>query len=87
MNKIWSDIAWADYVYWQAQDKKTLKRINVLLRDIDRNGYKCKGKPESLKGNLSGYWSVRINEKNRLVFKIEDGAILIAQCRSHYGDK
>lgn len=87
MNKIWSDIAWADYIYWQAQDKKTLKRINVLLRDIDRNGYKCKGKPESLKGNLSGYWSVRINEKNRLVFKIEDGAILIAQCRSHYGDK
>lgn len=87
MNKIWSDIAWADYIYWQAQDKKTLKRINVLLRDIDRNGYKCKGKPESLKGNLSGYWSVRIDEKNRLVFKIEDGAILIAQCRSHYGDK
>lgn len=87
MNKIWSDIAWADYIYWQAQDKKTLKRINVLLRDIDRNGYKCKGKPESLKGNLSGYWSVRINEKNRLVFKIENGAILIAQCRSHYGDK
>lgn len=87
MNKIWSDIAWADYIYWQAQDKKTLKRINVLLRDIDRNGYKCKGKPESLKGNPSGYWSVRINEKNRLVFKIEDGAILIAQCRSHYGDK
>ena len=86
MNKIWSDIAWEDYVYWQTQDKKTLKRINELLRDIERNGYKCIGKPEPLKGNLSGYWSVRIDDKNRLVFKIDDGAIMIAQCKSHYGE-
>ncbi len=87
MRKIWSDTAWEDYVYWQTQDKKTLKRINELLRDIERNGYKCKGKPEPLKGNLSGYWSVRIDEKSRLIFKIENGAIMIAQCKSHYSDK
>ena len=87
MNKIWSDIAWDDYTYWQTQDKKTLRKINELLKDIDRNGYKCKGKPEPLKGNLTGYWSVRIDQKNRLVFKIEEDSIKIAQCRSHYGDK
>lgn len=55
MNKIWSDIAWEDYVYWQIQDKKTLKKINELLKDIDSNGYRCKGKPESLKEDLAGY--------------------------------
>lgn len=87
MNKIWSDIAWEDYLYWQTQDKKTLKRINELIKDIDRNGYKCKGKPEPLKGNLTGFWSVRIDQKNRLVFKIEAGAMEIAQCRTHYGDE
>ena len=74
MNKIWSDIAWNDYLYWQMQDKKTLKKINDLIKDIDRNGYKCKGKPEPLKGNLSGFWSVRIDQKNRLVFRIENEA-------------
>ena len=87
MNKVWSDIAWDDYLYWQTQDKKTLKKINALIKDIDRNGYKCKGKPEALTGNLSGYWSVRIDQKNRLVFRIEDNAIEIVQCRTHYGNK
>ena len=87
MNKIWSDIAWDDYLYWQGQDKKTLKKINSLIKDIDRNGYKCKGKPEPLKGNLSGYWSVRINQQDRLVFRIEDGVLEIVQCRTHYSDK
>lgn len=87
MNKIWSDIAWEDYVYWQAQDRKTLKKINELLKDIDRNGYRCKGKPEALKEDLAGYWSVHIDQKNRLVFKIDEGAIKIAQCRNHYADK
>ena len=79
MKKVWSDDAWEDYLYWQTQDKKTLKKINNLLKDIDRNGYKCKGKLEPLTGNLSGYWSVRINKKDRLVFRIIDGAIEIAQ--------
>ncbi|MCR5196000.1 MAG: Txe/YoeB family addiction module toxin [Pseudobutyrivibrio sp.] len=87
MNKTWTDIAWEDYLYWQTQDKKTLKKINALLKDIDRNGYRCQGKPEPLKGNHSGYWSVRIDKKNRLVFRIEDGAIEIVQCRTHYEDK
>lgn len=87
MNKIWSDIAWEDYLYWQTQDKKTLKKINELIKDIDRNGYKCKGKPEPLKGSLSGFWSVRIDQKNRLVFRIEAEAMEIAQCRAHYEDK
>ena len=67
-------------------DKKTLNRINKLLQDIERNGYECIGKPEPLKGNLSGLWSVRIDEKNRLVFKITDNVIQIAQCGSHYRD-
>ena len=87
MNKIWSDDAWEDYIYWQGQDKKTLKKINELIKDINRNGYTCKGKPEPLKGDLSGFWSVHIDEKNRLVFKRSDIGLEIAQCRTHYKDK
>ena len=87
MKKIWSDDAWDDYLYWQTQDKKTLKKINNLIKDIDRNGYNCQGKPEPLKGDLSGYWSVRIDEKNRLVFCITDEGLEIAQCKTHYQDK
>lgn len=87
MNKIWSDVAWEDYLYWQNQDKKILKKINSLIKDIDRNGYKCTGKPEALRGNLSGFWSVRIDQQNRLVFRIEEDGIEIAQCRTHYNDK
>ena len=67
MNKIFHDIAWSDYIYWQSQDKKTLKKINNLIKSIDRNGYDCLGKPETLTGNLSGFWSVRIDSKNRVV--------------------
>ena len=87
MIKIWDDDAWEDYVYWQTQDKKTLKRINALLKDIDKNGYEGIGKPEPLTGNWSGYWSRRTDEKNRLVYRIVDETIRIAQCRTHYGDK
>lgn len=87
MNKIWSDEAWEDYLYWQTQDKKTLKRINMLIKDIDRNGaMNGIGDPEALKGNLQGYFSRRINEKDRLVYRIENDQILIAQCRGHYYD-
>ena len=85
MKKVFSDEGWADYVCWQTQDKKTLKRINALLQDIERNGHKGIGNPEMLKG-MSGYWSRRINEKDRLVYKIGDREIMIAQCRTHYGD-
>lgn len=87
MHKKFSERGFADYIYWQMQDKKTLKRINNLLQDIDRNDYNCIGKPEPLKGDYSGWWSVRIDEKNRLIFKIENEVIEIAQCGTHYGDK
>lgn len=87
MNKIWSDEAWSDYLFWQEQDKKTLKRINLLIKDIERNGHAGIGKPEPLGENLSGFWSRRINEKNRLVYRIQSGCIEIAQCRTHYKDK
>ena len=84
MKKIWHDKAWEEYLYWQTQDKKALKKINNLLNDIDRNGYNCSGKPEPLKNNLSGYWSVRIDEKNRIVFRIVNNQIEIYQCGTHY---
>ena len=87
MNKLWQDEAWEDYIYWQAQTRRILKRINQLLQDISRNGYEGIGKPEPLKGNLSGWWSRRIDESNRLIYRINNGQIEIAQCRSHYGDK
>ena len=87
MIKAWSDSAWEDYLYWQTQDKKTLKRINKLLKDIERNGYKGIGNPEPLKHGLQGYWSVEIDEKNRLVFRIKEGVLEIWQCGTHYRDK
>jgi len=87
MTKLWHDEAWKDYIYWQTQDKKTLKKINKLLQDIERNGYGGIGKPEPLRGDLNGFWSVEIDKKNRIVFRIEDGKLEIAQCGSHYRDK
>lgn len=86
MNELWQDQAWADYQYWFTQDKKTLRRINDLIKDIDRGGYEGIGKPEPLKGNASGWWSRRIDEANRLVYRIEGENIIIAQCRTHYGE-
>jgi len=87
MNKSWDDEAWDDYLYWQTQDKKTLKRINILLKDIDRNGYVGIGKPEPLVGNLRGYWSRRIDECNRIVYRIKDNKVEIIQCGTHYRDR
>lgn len=84
MKKLWEDNAWNEYLEWQTKDKKTLKKINRLLLDIDRNGYNCIGKPEALSGNLAGYWSVRIDEKNRIVFRINENSIEILQCGTHY---
>ena len=85
MRKIWDDSAWADYLYWQTQDKKTLKRINELIKDIERNGNLGIGKPEPLKGNLSGLWSRRIDEYNRLVYRIREDMLEIVSCRDHHG--
>ena len=87
MIKVWHDDAWEDYLYWQTQDKKTLSRINKLLKDIERNGYEGIGNPEPLKYKWSGFWSREIDEKNRLIYCIQDNHIEIAQCRTHYGDK
>ena len=77
---------WDDYVYWQTQDKKTLKKINQLIQDIARNKHVGIGKPESLSHDFSGFWSRRIDDANRLVYRIKDGNIEIVQCRGHYSD-
>ncbi len=84
MKKIWFDEAWEDYEYWQAQDKKTLRRINALLKDIERGNFDGIGKPEPLKAELSGFWSRRIDETNRLVYRITEGVLEILSCRGHY---
>ena len=84
MIKVWSDHAWEDYLCWQTQDKKILKRINQLIKDIDRNGYEGIGKPEPLKYELQGYWIRRIDDEHRLVYRIVDNNIEIVSCRLHY---
>ena len=84
MQKLWSDLAWAQFQEWTSRDRKTLRRIYQLIQSIDRNGYDCIGKPEPLKGELSGRWSVRIDEANRLVFKIDNGVFVINSCMGHY---
>jgi len=84
MKLIFSEQSWEDYLYWQKSDKKLLHRINDLIKDVQRNKYQGIGKPEPLRNNLSGWWSRRINSEHRLVYKIEDNSIFIAQCRYHY---
>ena len=81
---VWDENAWDDYVWWQKEDRRTLKRINQLIRDIARNGNDGIGKPEALKHSLSGYWSRRITGEHRLVYRIVDDEIRIASCRYHY---
>lgn len=84
MKKVWFDEAWRDYLWWQGQDRKTLKRINALLQDIERGGYTGLGKPEPLSENLSGFWSRRIDDKHRLVYRITGGVLEIVSCKGHY---
>ena len=84
MKKILQEEAWEDYLYWQTQDKKTLKRINVLIQDIERHPFEGLGKPEPLKYDLSGYWSRRIDDTNRIVYRINNDVLEISQCRTHY---
>ena len=86
MDKVWFDRAWGDYEEWQRTDQKTVKRINALIKDIERNGNAGIGNPEPLRHNLSGFWSRKIDEKHRLVYRIDRGQIEIAQCIGHYGD-
>ena len=80
----WTDEVWSDYVYWQGQDKKTLKRINKLIIDTKRSPFEGIGKPEPLKENLSGFWSRRVDESNRLVYAVDDTHITVISCRYHY---
>lgn len=79
-----SQLAWEDYLYWQKTDKKLLKRINALIKDIQRQPFDGIGSPEPLKHNLTGYWSRRINKEHRLVYKVSESQIIIVQCRYHY---
>lgn len=84
MKKFWEDSAWDDYLYWQNTDKKMLNKVNELIKSCERTPFSGIGKPEPLKENLKGYWSRRINEKHRLVYKVEGDTIIISQCRFHY---
>lgn len=86
MRKIWFDEAWEDYIYWQTQDRKTLKRINMLLKDIERGNFDGIGKPEPLKDDMSGFWSRRIDDVNRLVYRIRGDVLEIVSCKGHYED-
>jgi toxin YoeB len=86
MRLLWEDRAWDDYLYWQAQDKKTLKKINNLIKDIQRDAFEGIGKPEPLKDNLSGMWSRRIDGANRIVFYKKEDIIYIVSCRGHYSE-
>lgn len=85
MKQVWDENAWADYLWWQTQDRKVLRRINALIKDIDRNGNDGIGKPEPLKHGFYGYWSRRITDEQRLVYKIRADGVRIAACRYHYG--
>ncbi len=85
MNKIWFDKAWEDYLYWQLQDRKLLKKINDLLKSVERDGESAGlGKPEPLKGNLTGLYSRRIDEVHRLVYRVSNGVIEVVSCKGHY---
>ena len=80
----WAEKAWEDYLYWQATDKKILKRINRLVKEIKRNPFEGMGDPEPLRHNWSGYWSRRIDREHRIVYKVIDENLIIVQCRYHY---
>lgn len=84
MNKFFTDESWADYVFWQENDKRFIKRINELIKEIERSPFTGIGKPEPLKHHLSGYWSRRINEAHRLIYRVEQDRMIILSCRYHY---
>lgn len=85
MRLVWDSNAWEDYLWWQSQDRKTLKRVNLLIHDVVRNGNEGIGKPGPLKYDFAGYWSRRITDEHRLVYKVTADQVLIAACRYHYG--
>ncbi|MDR3069270.1 MAG: Txe/YoeB family addiction module toxin [Cellulomonas sp.] len=85
MRLLWSELAWDDYEWWQRQDRRVLRRVNQLLRDIRRDPYQGIGRPEQLRGDLTGWWSRRIDDEHRLVYRYRDDTVEIASCRYHYG--
>lgn len=85
MHLIWADEAWDDYLYWQGEDRKTLRKINELIKDIIRHPFNGIGKPEPLRGDFSGFWSRRIDGKNRIIYRVTEDGIEIASCKTHYG--
>lgn len=87
MGVLWEDEAWVEYLDWQEEDRKTLRKINKLVKDIQRNPFSGTGHPEQLSGNLSGWWSRHIDEKNRIVYRLKEGNIIILSCKDHYDDK
>ena len=87
MRRVFTDNAWADYLWWEQQDRKTLKRVNALIDDVCRNGNAGIGKPEPLRGDLAGFWSRRINDRERLVYRINGEDVEILACRYHYLDR
>jgi len=86
MKILWDERAWNEYLDWQNEDKKTLRKINALIKDIQRNPYSGLGKPEPLIGNLSGWWSRRIDDANRIIYKEQNGVVTLASCKGHYDD-
>lgn len=84
MKITFAETAWEDYLYWQAHDAKLLARLNGLIKECARTPFAGTGKPEPLRGSLSGWWSRRLNREHRLVYQVKDGVLLIAQCRNHY---
>ena len=86
MRKLWTDRAWDEYLTWQEQDKRTLRKLNKLIKDIERSPYDGIGKPEPLKHSLSGWWSRQIDESNRIVYRVKDDNLEISQCKGHYDD-
>jgi toxin YoeB len=84
MKKVWEDSAWDDYLYWQNTDRKMLKKVNELIKSCERTPFSGIGKPEPLKENLKGFWSRRIDNTHRLVYKVEEETLIISQCRFHY---
>ena len=84
MKLVFSERAWEDYLHWQAQDEKILERVNTLIRETSRTPFQGIGKPEPLRGSLSGWWSRRITQEHRIVYRVQDGVVEIAQCRYHY---
>lgn len=87
MGVLWEDEAWREYLKWQEKDRKTLKKINEIVKDIQRDPFKGVGHPERLSGNLSGWWSRHIDEKNRIVYKIMENDTIILSCKGHYNDR